>query len=44
MLEQDQCRVQIPIRFLGNETIKMVSINHSTTPTDKLPNEILETS
>ena len=42
MLEQDQCLMQIPIRFLGNENAEMVSMNDCTTLTDRLPNTILE--
>lgn len=40
--EQDQHRIQIPIHFVGNETVEMVSTNDATTPIERLPNEILE--
>ena len=42
VLEQDQHRIQIPIHFVGNETVEMVSTNDATTPIERLPNEILE--
>ena len=42
VLEQDQHRIQIPIHFVGNETVEMVSTNDATTPIKRLPNEILE--
>ena len=34
---QDQHRIQIPIHFLGNETVEMVSANYATTPHRKAP-------
>ena len=42
VLEQDQHRIQIPIHFVGNETVEIVSTNDATTPIERLPNEILE--
>ena len=42
VLEQDQHRIQIPIHFVGNETVEMVSANDATTPIERLPNEMLE--
>ena len=42
MLEHDQSHVQIPIQFVGNNTVEMVSMNDTTSPIDRLPNEILE--
>ena len=42
VLEQDQHRIQIPIHFVGNETVEMVSTNDATTPIERLRNEILE--
>ena len=34
---QDQHRIQIPIHFLGNDTVEMVSANYATTPHRKAP-------
>ena len=42
MLEQEQHRVQIPIHFVENETVEMVSTNDGTTLIERLPIEILE--
>ena len=38
VLEQDQRRIQIPIHFVGNETVEMVSTNDATTPIERLLN------
>ena len=42
VLEHDQSHVQIPIQFLGNNTVEMVSMNDATSPIDRLPNEMLD--
>ena len=40
--EHDQHRIQIPIHFVENETVEMVSSNDGTTPIERLPNEMLK--
>ena len=42
MLEQEQQRIQIPIHFVENETVDMVSTNDGTTLIERLPIKILE--
>ena len=42
MLGQEQHRIQIPIDFVENETVEMVSTNDGTTLIERVPNEILE--
>ena len=32
VLEHDQSHVQIPIQFVGNNTVEMVSMNDATSP------------
>ena len=42
MLEQDHHNIQIPIHFVENETVEMVSTNDGATLTERIPTEILE--
>ena len=42
VLEQEQHRMKIPIHFVGNETVEMVSTNGGTTLIERLTIEILE--
>ena len=42
VLEQEQHCIQIPIHFVENETVEMVSTNNGTTLIERLPIEILE--
>ena len=42
VLEQDHHRIQMPIRFVENETVEMVSTNDGTILIGRIPNEILE--
>ena len=42
MLEQDHHRIQIPIHFVENEAVEMVSTNDGATLTERIPTEILE--
>ena len=42
VLEQDQHGIQIPIHFVENETVEMVSTNDGTTVIERIPNVILE--
>ena len=42
VFEQDHHRIPIPIHFVENETVEMVSTNDGTTLIERIPNEILE--
>ena len=42
VLKQEQHRIQIPIYFVENETVEMVSTNDGTALKERLPIEILE--
>ena len=42
MLEQDHHNIQIPIHFVENETVEMVSMNDGATLIERIQTEILE--
>ena len=42
VLQQGHHSIQIPIHFVENKTVEMVSTNHGTTLIERIPNEILE--
>ena len=39
VLEQDHHHLQIPIHFVENETVEMISTNDGTTPIEMISNE-----